>query len=147
MHTRMPPQELHITALLFGSLVGHQLVSSITLGMALRYIQVGGAGGRGLGAVCALARVRARVLSQVSSCIVSCCMLAHESIWLSMATHPPSRPPLTWCPLYLQEALAKPHGSKMYNFGVAALRQFLSIAHTWPQFCTRVLQVRLGFGT
>lgn len=33
-------QELHITALLFGALVGHQLVSSITLGMALRYVQV-----------------------------------------------------------------------------------------------------------
>ena len=33
-----PPQELHITALLFGSLVAHQLVSSITLGIALRYV-------------------------------------------------------------------------------------------------------------
>ncbi len=37
---RTRPQELHITALLFGALVGHQLVSSITLGMALRYVQV-----------------------------------------------------------------------------------------------------------
>ena len=32
-------QALHTTALLFGSLIGQQLVSSITLGMALRYVQ------------------------------------------------------------------------------------------------------------
>uniref|UniRef100_A0A7S3VNL4 CCR4-NOT transcription complex subunit 1 n=1 Tax=Dunaliella tertiolecta TaxID=3047 RepID=A0A7S3VNL4_DUNTE len=75
---RYPDKELHITALLFGALVGHQLVSSITLGMALRYVQ---------------------------------------------------------------EALAKPPGSKMYAFGTVALRQFVGIAHLWPQFCTRVLQI------
>ena len=32
------PQELRLTALLFGSLVQQQLVSSITLGIALRYV-------------------------------------------------------------------------------------------------------------
>ncbi len=35
---RYPDRELHITAALFGSLVKHGLVSSITLGMALRYV-------------------------------------------------------------------------------------------------------------
>jgi len=35
---RYPDKELHITALLFGSLVAHGLVSSITLGIALRYV-------------------------------------------------------------------------------------------------------------
>ncbi|KAG2431214.1 hypothetical protein HXX76_009742 [Chlamydomonas incerta] len=35
---RYPDRELHITAALFGSLIKHGLVSSITLGMALRYV-------------------------------------------------------------------------------------------------------------
>eukprot|EP00798_Chlamydomonas_sp_ICE-L_P003954 gene3954-14033_t len=35
---RYPDKELHITAILFGALVQHQLVSSITLGIALRYV-------------------------------------------------------------------------------------------------------------
>jgi CCR4-NOT transcription complex subunit 1 len=35
---RYPPKELRITAILFGQLVHHQLVSSITLGIALRYV-------------------------------------------------------------------------------------------------------------
>ncbi|KAK9824056.1 hypothetical protein WJX72_007392 [[Myrmecia] bisecta] len=35
---KYPERELHITALLFGSLIHHQLVSSVTLGMALRYV-------------------------------------------------------------------------------------------------------------
>jgi CCR4-NOT transcription complex subunit 1 len=35
---RYPPKELRTTAVLFGQLVHHQLVSSITLGIALRYV-------------------------------------------------------------------------------------------------------------
>jgi CCR4-NOT transcription complex subunit 1 len=35
---KYPEKELHITAVLFGALVHHQLVSSITLGIALRYV-------------------------------------------------------------------------------------------------------------
>eukprot|EP01018_Ginkgo_biloba_P022479 Gb_12251 [translate_table: standard] len=35
---RYPERELKITAILFGSLIKHQLVSSLTLGIALRYV-------------------------------------------------------------------------------------------------------------
>ena len=35
---KYPDKELHITAVLFGALVQHQLVSSVTLGIALRYV-------------------------------------------------------------------------------------------------------------
>jgi CCR4-NOT transcription complex subunit 1 len=35
---RYPDRELHITATLFGGLIKHGLVSSISLGMALRYV-------------------------------------------------------------------------------------------------------------
>eukprot|EP00898_Chlorokybus_atmophyticus_P005844 jgi/Chlat1/6260/Chrsp44S05774 len=35
---KYPDKELRITAILFGSLIQHQLVSSITLGIALRYV-------------------------------------------------------------------------------------------------------------
>lgn len=42
----------------------------------------------------------------------------------------------------VQEALAKPPGSKMYAFGTVALRQFVGIVYLWPQFCSRILQVR-----
>ncbi|CAD7696161.1 unnamed protein product [Ostreobium quekettii] len=35
---KYPPKELNITAVLFGQLIHHQLVSSITLGIALRYV-------------------------------------------------------------------------------------------------------------
>lgn len=35
---KYPDKELHITGTLFGSLIQHQLVSSITLGIALRYV-------------------------------------------------------------------------------------------------------------
>jgi len=35
---KYPDKELHITAVLFGALIHHQLVSSITLGIALRYV-------------------------------------------------------------------------------------------------------------
>ena len=35
---KYPPQELHITAVLFGQLVEHSLVSSVSLGIALRYV-------------------------------------------------------------------------------------------------------------
>ena len=74
-------QELHITALLFGALVQHQLVSSITLGVALRYVL---------------------------------------------------------------DALKRPPGSKMFGFGVDALRQFAPSVHLWPPFCAQVLQVWTG---
>eukprot|EP00957_Ditylum_brightwellii_P141896 10810272-Ditylum_brightwellii.AAC.1 len=36
--SKYPKKELHITGILFGMLIQHQLVSSITLGIALRYI-------------------------------------------------------------------------------------------------------------
>ena len=35
---KYPEKELRITGILFGALVQHQLVSSITLGIALRYV-------------------------------------------------------------------------------------------------------------
>mmetsp|Transcript_518 Transcript_518/g.1826 ORF Transcript_518/g.1826 Transcript_518/m.1826 type:complete len:2264 (-) Transcript_518:4073-10864(-) len=35
---KYPDKELRITAILFGSLINHQLVSSVTLGIALRYV-------------------------------------------------------------------------------------------------------------
>ncbi len=35
---KYPEKELRITGILFGTLVQHQLVSSITLGIALRYV-------------------------------------------------------------------------------------------------------------
>lgn len=81
-------QELHITALLFGALVQHQLVTSITLGIALRYVL---------------------------------------------------------------DALKRPPGTKMFMFGVDALRQFAPSVHLWPPFCAQALQVRvrchwMGFG-
>lgn len=37
-YVQYPDKELHITAVLFGALINHQLVSSITLGIALRYV-------------------------------------------------------------------------------------------------------------
>ncbi|PNH04056.1 CCR4-NOT transcription complex subunit 1 [Tetrabaena socialis] len=73
---RYPDRELHITAALFGSLIKHSLVSSITLGMALRYVL---------------------------------------------------------------DALRKPAPSKMFTFGLEALRQFAHMIAQWPQFCAAVL--------
>ncbi len=35
---KYPDKELHTTALLFGSLVHHQLISNVSLGIALRYV-------------------------------------------------------------------------------------------------------------
>ncbi|MEW5319837.1 MAG: hypothetical protein WDW38_010962 [Sanguina aurantia] len=75
---RYPDRELLITAQLFGALVRHQLVSSIPLGIALRYIL---------------------------------------------------------------EALKKPSPSKMFSFGLDALRQFASTVSQWPQFCAAVVQL------
>ncbi|KAG2489762.1 hypothetical protein HYH03_011713 [Edaphochlamys debaryana] len=77
---RYPDRELHITAALFGSLIKHGLVSSITLGMALRYVL---------------------------------------------------------------DALRKPSTptpSKMFTFGLEALRQFVHMIAPWPQFCAALLQ-------
>ncbi|EFJ39979.1 hypothetical protein VOLCADRAFT_108387 [Volvox carteri f. nagariensis] len=74
--SRYPDRELFITATLFGSLIKHGLVSSITLGMALRYVL---------------------------------------------------------------DALRKPAPSKMFTFGIEALRQFVHMIAPWPQFCAALL--------
>ena len=77
--TNPSSQELRITAVLFGGLIQHQLVSSITLTMALNYVM---------------------------------------------------------------DALRKEPGSKMFAFGVGALRQFVASMPQWPQHCMQMLQVR-----
>ncbi|GIL66130.1 hypothetical protein Vafri_19725 [Volvox africanus] len=74
--SRYPDRELLITATLFGALIKHGLVSSITLGMALRYVL---------------------------------------------------------------DALRKPAPSKMFTFGIEALRQFVHMVAPWPQFCAALL--------
>ncbi|CEP14955.1 hypothetical protein [Parasitella parasitica] len=42
---------------------------------------------------------------------------------------------------YVLDALRNPMGSKMFNFGVQALRQFQSRLKEWPQYCSHLLQV------
>ncbi|KAI9468493.1 MAG: CCR4-Not complex component, Not1-domain-containing protein [Benjaminiella poitrasii] len=42
---------------------------------------------------------------------------------------------------YILEALRNPMGSKMFNFGVQALRQFQSRLSEWPQYCAHLLQI------
>jgi CCR4-NOT transcription complex subunit 1 len=68
-------QELHITAVFFGQLIARGLLSSISLGLALRYVL---------------------------------------------------------------ESLRKPPQSKMFLFGLDAIRQFASVARQWPQFLLQV---------
>jgi CCR4-NOT transcription complex subunit 1 len=77
-HHRYPDKELRITGILFGSLIQHQLVSSITLGIALRWVL---------------------------------------------------------------DALRKPPGTKMFQFGMTALQQFQHRLHEWPQYCQHIMQI------
>ncbi|KAI7898110.1 CCR4-Not complex component, Not1-domain-containing protein [Cokeromyces recurvatus] len=42
---------------------------------------------------------------------------------------------------YVLDALRNPMGSKMFNFGVQALRQFQSRLSEWPQYCAHLLQI------
>lgn len=42
---------------------------------------------------------------------------------------------------YVLEALRNPLGSKMFNFGVQALRQFQSRLGEWPQYCSHLMQI------
>jgi CCR4-NOT transcription complex subunit 1 len=42
---------------------------------------------------------------------------------------------------YVLDALRSPMGSKMFNFGVQALRQFQSRLSEWPQYCSHLLQI------
>lgn len=42
---------------------------------------------------------------------------------------------------YVLDALRNPMGSKMFNFGVQALRQFKSRLGEWPQYCSHLLQI------
>jgi hypothetical protein len=73
-----PDLELDTTAALFGALLHHQLLTNITLGMALRHVL---------------------------------------------------------------QALAQPAGSKMFRFGLGAIRQFQPELATWPRFCERALAI------
>ena len=75
---RDPERELEITAILFGSLIKHQLVSSLTLGMALRLVL---------------------------------------------------------------DALCKPLDSRMFSFGLTALKQFRDRLVEWPQYCNHIMQI------
>ena len=67
---KYPDKELQITGVLFGSLIQHQLVANLPLGLALRYVL---------------------------------------------------------------DALRKPQGSKMSQFGLTALEEFKSRLSEWPQ--------------
>ncbi|KAL7323175.1 CCR4-NOT core subunit cdc39, variant 5 [Mucor circinelloides] len=42
---------------------------------------------------------------------------------------------------YVLDALRNPMGSKMFNFGVQALRQFQNRLNEWPQYCSHLLQI------
>ncbi|KAK4517846.1 aminopeptidase [Mucor velutinosus] len=42
---------------------------------------------------------------------------------------------------YVLDALRNPMGSKMFNFGVQALRQFQNRLSEWPQYCSHLLQI------
>ncbi|KAI8976852.1 CCR4-Not complex component, Not1-domain-containing protein [Pilobolus umbonatus] len=42
---------------------------------------------------------------------------------------------------YVLDALKNPLGSKMFNFGVQALKQFQSRLGEWPQYCSHLLQI------
>ncbi|KAF1807095.1 Not1 transcription factor [Mucor lusitanicus] len=42
---------------------------------------------------------------------------------------------------YVLDALRNPVGSKMFNFGVQALRQFQNRLSEWPQYCSHLLQI------
>lgn len=42
---------------------------------------------------------------------------------------------------YVLDALRNPLGSKMFTFGVQALRQFQSRLSEWPQYCSHLLQI------
>eukprot|EP00850_Spirogloea_muscicola_P015627 SM000121S26024 [mRNA] locus=s121:298001:312953:- [translate_table: standard] len=75
---RYPDRELQITAVLFGCLIKHQLVTHVTLGLALR------------------------------------CVL---------------------------DALRKPLDSRMFQFGIRSLEQFLDRLVEWPQYCNHILQI------
>jgi CCR4-NOT transcription complex subunit 1 len=73
-----PDLELDTTAALFGALLHHQLLTNITLGMALRHVL---------------------------------------------------------------QALAQPPNSKMFRFGLGAIRQFQPELSLWPKFCERALAI------
>ncbi|KAH3766506.1 CCR4-NOT transcription complex subunit 1 [Pelomyxa schiedti] len=75
---KYPDKELKITGVLVGSLIQHQVVTFLHLGVALRYVL---------------------------------------------------------------EALRQRVGSKMFNFGLWALEQFMPRLHEWPQYCSRILQI------
>jgi CCR4-NOT transcription complex subunit 1 len=42
---------------------------------------------------------------------------------------------------YIWDALRNPLGSKMFNFGVQALKQFQNRLSEWPQYCSHLLQI------
>ena len=42
---------------------------------------------------------------------------------------------------YVLEALKKPHGSKMYFFGVAALDRFKTRLKDYPQYCQHLASI------
>ncbi len=43
---------------------------------------------------------------------------------------------------YVLEALRKPHGSKMYYFGIAALDKFKNRLKDYPQYCQHLASIQ-----
>ena len=43
---------------------------------------------------------------------------------------------------YVLEALRKPHGSKMYYFGIAALDKFKTRLKEYPQYCQHLSAIQ-----
>lgn len=43
---------------------------------------------------------------------------------------------------YVMEALQKPHGSKMYYFGIVALDRFRSRLKEYPRYCQHLMAIQ-----
>jgi len=131
-------QELHITAVLFGSLVRRRLVAGGALATALRCV--------------------AEVRTNLESPVLSLCHVC-ESESVSHLRHL-SLIPSWWChkrtkhlccidetgndkDMFPVQAARSPPGSKLSRFALDALAQFRDELTSWPDFCATLLQVGL----
>lgn len=133
---RSAVQELHITAVLFGSLVRRRLVAGGALATALRCV----------------AEVRTNLESPLLALCHVCEFesmfhLRHLSLILSWWCH--KRTKHLCCidetgndkDMFPVQAARSPPGSKLSRFALDALAQFRDELSSWPDFCATLLQV------
>eukprot|EP00961_Rhodomonas_salina_P198332 2675854-Rhodomonas_salina.2 len=140
--SRYPERELLITGKLFGSLIQQQLISSITLGIALRSVRPRIQQQKKDSNLYTLNKALSRPLrnqqqqrlkpshSQYERCLVVQCTVRGTE---RRCTH--SR--------YVLEALRKPLRSNMFKFGMSALEQFKQRLVEWPQVYEPPIRLRL----